>query len=159
MADLLNGYGKMKSIYRMSDPQPDWSQTDPSQPDYIKNREEAQEVRPVYVDGEELLSADVESGPLNLVSGKNITLTTEGNSVVISAKSSGGGEGGGSCDCPEIVEGEGIDITDNAKGQRVVSLELGSIGDKHIEQVSVSKLVQSEDEILILNGGKANGYN
>jgi hypothetical protein len=30
MADLNNGYGKMKSIYRMSDPQPNWEQNDPS---------------------------------------------------------------------------------------------------------------------------------
>ena len=157
MAELLNGYGKMKSIYRMSDPQPDWSQTDPSQPDYIKNKEGAQEVRPIYVNGEELLSENVESGPLNLVSGKNITLTADGNSVIISAKSSGGGEGGGSCDCPEIVEGDGIDITDNAYGQRVVSLEPGAISDEHIEHVSVSKLVQDNTTILVLNGGNANG--
>jgi hypothetical protein len=30
---------RMRSIYRMSDAQPDWTQDDPSQPDYIKNKE------------------------------------------------------------------------------------------------------------------------
>ena len=111
MADLTNGFGKMKSIYRMSDPQPDWNQTDSSQPDYIKNKEGAQEVRPIYVNGEEVLSANVSSGPLNLVAGRNVTIAAEGNDVIIAAKS-GGGEGG-SCDCPELIEGECIDIIDD----------------------------------------------
>lgn len=157
MADLMNGYGKMKSIYRMSDPQPNWEQTDPSQPDYIKNKEGAQEVRPIYVNGEEVLSADVASGPLNLVAGKNISLAAEDNNITISA--TGSGSGGGSCDCPELVEGEGIDIDDLSDGTRLISLEKGSITDEHIKSISMSKLVQEEDEILILNGGKANGYN
>lgn len=30
---------RMHSIYRLSDAQPDWSETDPSQPDYIKKSE------------------------------------------------------------------------------------------------------------------------
>ena len=158
MADLMNGYGKMKSIYRMSDPQPNWEQTDPSQPDYIKNKEGAQEVRPIYVNGEEVLSADVTSGPLNLVAGRNIALAADGNNVIIAATSSGGG--GGSCDCPELIEGECIDIIDDEiRGQKTISLEKGSITDEYIESISMSKLVQDENEILILNGGKANGYN
>ena len=156
MAKLTNGFGKMKSIYRMSDPQPNWEQTDPSQPDYIKNKEGAQEVRPIKVNGEDFLSANVESGAVNLVAGRNITLSTEGNDVIISAKSSGGGDSGG-CDCPDYIEGDGIDITETPYGQRVVSLEENSISDKHIASISVSKLVQEEDTILILNGGKANG--
>lgn len=106
-----------------------------------------------------MLDSTHESGGLNLVSGKNVTLTPDGNSIIISAKSSGG-EGGGSCDCPEIIEGAGIDITtDEVRGQKVISLEPGSITDEYIGSISMSKLVQSEDEILILNGGKANGYN
>ena len=159
MANLQNGLGKMKSIYRMSDPQPNWEQNDPSQPDYIKNKEGAQEVRPVQVNGQEVLSANVESGPLNLVAGKNVTLKAEGNSVIITATGTGSG-GGGSCDCPEIIEGEGIDINDTPYGERVISLEEDSITDKHIRSISMSKLAQNENEILILNGGNANGeYN
>ena len=158
MADLNNGYGKMKSIYRMSDPQPDWSQTDPSQPDYIKNKEGAQEVRPVYVNGEEVLSANVSSGPLNLVAGRNIAMKAEGNNVIIASTASGGGEG--SCDCLELIEGECIDIIDDeVLGKRTIALEKGSITDEYIGSISMSKLVQDENEILILNGGKANGYN
>ena len=158
MADLTNGFGKMKSIYRMSDPQPDWNQTDSSQPDYIKNKEGAQEVRPIYVNGEEVLSANVSSGPLNLVAGRNVTIAAEGNDVIIAAKS-GGGEGG-SCDCPELIEGECIDIIDDeVRGQRTIALEKGSITDEYIGSISINKLVQDENEILILNGGKANGYN
>ena len=156
-----NGTNSVKSMsfYRMSDAPPDWAQEDASQPDYIANKELAEQLRPIYVDGELMLDSTHESGGLNLVSGKNVTLTPDGNSIIISAKSSGG-EGGGSCDCPEIIEGAGIDITtDEVKGQKVISLEPGSITDEYIGSISMSKLVQSEDEILILNGGKANGYN
>lgn len=156
MADLTNGYGKMKSIYRMSDPQPDWSQTDPSQPDYIKNKEGAQEVRPVYVNGEEVLGANVSSGPLNLVAGRNIAMKAEGNSVIIASTASGGGEG--SCDCLELIEGECIDIVDDEfKGQKTISLEKGSITDEYIESISMSKLVQNETTKIVLNGGNADG--
>ena len=156
MADLNNGIGKMKSIYRMSDPQPDWNQNDPSQPAYIKNKEGAQEVRPIYINGESFLSNNVDSGPVNFAAGRNITIATDGNTVVISAKNSGTG---GSCDCPEYIEGNGIDIVETPYGQRVVSLEPGSINTEHIGSISMSKIVQDENEILILNGGKANGYN
>lgn len=143
------------SFYRMSDAPPDWAQTDSSQPDYIANKELAEKLRSISVDGEQLLDSSHESGGLNFISGKNITLTTEGNSIIISAK----GGGSGTCDCPEIVEGVGIDITENYQGQKVVSLESGAITDDFIESVSLSKIVQDEGTILILNGGKAHGYN
>ena len=121
--------------------------------DYIKNKEGAQEVRPIYVNGEEVLSANVASGPLNLVAGRNIAMKAEGNNVIIAATSSGGG---GSCDCPELIEGEGIDIIDDeVRGQKIISLEPGSISDDYIESVSWSKLVQDESTTIILNGGKA----
>ena len=80
-----------KSIYRVSDAQPNWAQTDPSQPDYIKNRDLAQEVRPISVNGVEFLSNEVESGELNFVAGRNVTLTTKNNSIIISATGEGGG--------------------------------------------------------------------
>ena len=158
----------MRSIYRMSDAQPNWAQDDPSQPDYIKNKEMAERfrpvsvdgeevlsdsyesgnlnlvggenvdisvengsikisakaqnvpdqqpdtVRPIYVNGEEILSDATESGELNLVGGKNVTLAVEGNMVVISA--SGGGSPEGDNDYVEYIEGEGIDITENIYG-------------------------------------------
>lgn len=202
----------MSSIYRMSDAPPNWSQNDPTQPDYIANKELAEKLRPIYVNGEQILDDTHESGPLNLVEGDNVELVAEGNNVIISAKSvapieptpeeyrpiqvegqevlglensgalnlkggknvelyvdgndvyitatGGGGEGpDGDCDCAEIIEGEGIDIVDTPYGQKIVSLEKGAITDDYISSISISKLVQSEDEILILNGGKANGYN
>ena len=149
---------KSMSFYRMSDAPPDWAQDDASQPDYIANKELAEKLRPISINGEEFLDGSHESGNLDLIAGKNITLTTQGNSVIISAK--GGSGGSGDCDCPEIIEGEGIDIiSDEIRGQKIVSLEPGAITDKYIDSISISKLVQNEDEILILNGGKAHGYN
>jgi hypothetical protein len=148
----------MSSIYRMSDAPPNWSQNDPTQPDYIKNKDEAEKLRPIYVNGEQMLDDTHESGPLNLIGGRNVSLAVDGNNLIISTKGSGG-EGPGGCDCPEVVEGEGIDIVETPYGQKIVSLEKGAITDDYINSISVSKLVQSEDEILILNGGKANGYN
>ena len=196
---------RMRSIYRMSDAQPNWAQTDPEQPDYIKNKELAEKfrpvsvngeeilddsyasgslnivsgdnveistegnsvkisaksttdsVRPVYVNGQEVLDNTSESGELNLVGGNNVVLKAEGNTITISAKSSGGGGSGGDCDCPEYVEGEGIDIIENELGQRVVSIEDGSISDEKIESISMDKIVQKEGMTLILNGGSIDG--
>lgn len=200
------------SFYRMSDAPPNWAQEDASQPDYIANKDLAEKLRPIYVNGEQALDDTHESGPLNLIEGENVHLQVAdgGNSVIISAKvpeipeplpeeyrpilvegeevlskadsgglnlkggnnvklfvegndvyitaTGGGGEGpGGGCDCPDIVEGEGIDIVETPYGQKVVSLEKGAITDEYIDSISVSKLIQ--DEILILNGGKAHGYN
>ena len=147
--------GRMYSIYRMSDAQPDWAQDDPSQPDYIKNKELVERFRPVSVNGEEVLDDTYESGPLNLVGGSNVTLKVDGNTVTISARASGGGEGG-ECYCPEIVEGEGIDIIENTEGQQVISIEDGSISDEMIDYISIEKIVQKEGTTIILNGGKAN---
>ena len=218
MADKFNSLNSMakvgmSSIYRMSDAPPDWSQDDPTQPDYIKNKEEAEKLRPIYINGQEILDDTHESGPLNLVEGdnvhfevqgnnviisadapenpempeippeeyrpiqvegqevlgsdnsgalnlkggKNVQLFVEGNDVYITATSSGGEGSGGNCDCPEVVEGDGIDITETPQGQKVVSLEKGSITDDYIESISVSKLVQQEGLKLVLNGGNANG--
>ncbi len=202
---------RMRSIYRMSDAQPDWAQNDPSQPDYIKNKElverfrpvsvngesvlddsyqsgdlnlvggenvdisvksgsivisaktqdipeyEPDTVRPIYVNGEEILGNTAESGELNLVGGKNVSLAVEGNMVVISAKSGGGSSEGGDCDCPEYIEGEGIDITENIYGQREISIETGAVSNDMISSVSIDKLTNTDGIKLILNGGNANG--
>jgi hypothetical protein len=53
------------------------------------------------------------------VAGQNVSLAAEGNNITISA--TGSGSGGGSCDCPELVEGEGIDIA-KTEGYSVISL-------------------------------------
>lgn len=221
MGALDQSNSKFKSIYRVSDAQPNWAQTDPSQPDYIKNRDLAQEVRPILVNGEEFLSNEVESGALNLVAGGNVTLTTDGNNLIISSNGTGGG---GSdqpvdCDCPEYIGGFGINISETDNGKRVVKLanegiteqqladesvtsekiassavgskhvvenailsrhlQVGSvqtrniatgaiqnyhlsdgiIEDRNIKSISFSKIVQDENDVLILNGGKANGTN
>lgn len=218
MADKFNSLNSMakvgmSSIYRMSDAPPDWSQDDPTQPDYIKNKEEAEKLRPIYINGQEILDDTHESGPLNLVEGdnvhfevqgnnviisadtpetpempeippeeyrpiqvegqevlgsdnsgalnlkggKNVQLFVEGNDVYITATGSGSEGSGGNCDCPEVVEGDGIDITETPQGQKIVSLEKGSITDDYIESISVSKLVQEQGITLVLNGGNANG--
>lgn len=206
--------GRMRSIYRMSDAQPDWAENDPSQPDYIKNKEMAERfrpvsvngeevlddsygsgnlnfvggenvdisvedgsvvisakipdipdipeqqtdtVRPIYVNGEEILSDATESGELNLVGGRNVTLAVEGNMVVISASSGGGSSEGGDCNCPEYIEGEGIDITENIYGQREISIEPGAISSDMISSVSIDKITNTDGIKLILNGGNANG--
>ena len=146
---------RMRSIYRMSDAQPNWAQDDPSQPDYIKNKEQAEKFRPVSVNGEEVLDDSYSSGSLNLVGGKNVILDVAGNTITISAKSSGGT--GGDCDCPEYIEGDGIDITENKLGQQVISIEDGSISDDKIESISIDKIVQKEGMTLILNGGSIDG--
>ena len=144
---------KTMSIYRMSDPQANLEQNDPSQPDYVKGREELQEVRPIYVNGEEFLDNKPDGGPVNFVAGRNVNIAKQGNSIVISA--SGGGGGGVAGD--EVVEGDGIDVTVNTLGQKVISLEPGAISDEHIGSISISKLVSDDNATIIFNGGNANG--
>lgn len=201
----------MYSIYRLSDAQPDWAEQDPSQPDYIKNKELAEKfrpvsvdgeeilddsyksgglnlvsgenidistrngsivisarsqdfpeqqsdtIRPIYVDGEEILSSDAESGELNLVGGSNITLSVERNTIMISASTSDSGSSENDCLCPEYVEGNGIDITENAQGQREISIEEGAISNDMISSVSIDKITNTDGVKLVLNGGNANG--
>lgn len=144
---------KTMSIYRMSDPQANLEQNDPSQPDYVKGKEELQEVRPIYVNGEEFLDNKPDGGPVNFVAGRNVNIAKQGNSIVISA--SGGGGGGAAGD--EVVEGDGIDVTVNALGQKVISLEPDAISDEHISSISISKLVSDDNATIIFNGGNANG--
>jgi hypothetical protein len=154
MSALTNWKGSgFKSIYRMSDAQPNWAQTDPSQPDYIKNKHLAGESRPIYLNGEELVGEDG-TGAINIVAGENIVFTTDGTTITISA--TGGGEPS-DCNCPDYIEGDGIDIVKNNEGQMVVSIEDGSISDEHIESISVSKIVQDDGDTLILNGGSIDG--
>lgn len=150
--DFTNGLGKMKSIYRMSDPQPNWNQTDPSQPDYIKGKENAEQYRPIMINGEEVLSADRSSGALNIVGGRGVTLSIQNGALVISSRATGGGDGG-TCDCPDYVEGEGIDVVENEYGDMVISVEKNGVNDDMIEAVSVSKLIQDDGDVIILNGG------
>lgn len=157
------GYGpnifpvRFHNIQYISNPQPDWAQDDPSALDYIKNKELAEELRPISVNGLEILSKERDSGGINFVAGNNVTLTTQGNSIIISTKNSGSSGTGEGCDCPEYVEGEGIDIVSNAEGQQVISIEPGSIDDEQIESVSITKVTQNEGETLILNGGSIDG--
>lgn len=55
------------------------------------------------------------------------------------------------------VEGEGINVTLNENGQKVISLEQGAINSDHIESISISKLISAEGQTVIFNGGNANG--
>ena len=109
---------RMHSIYRLSDAQPDWAQDDPSQPDYIKNKELVEKFRPILVNGTVFLDETHASGSVNFVAGNNISIKTDGNKIIISSK---GGEGGMGI---EYVPGAGISITENKLGQMEVSIAL-----------------------------------
>ena len=135
----------MASIYRMSDAPPNWSQDDPTQPDYIKNKEEAEKLRPIYVNGEQMLNDTHESGPLNLVEGDNVELVTEGNSIIISAKSVAPVD-------PAPEEYRPIQV----EGQEVLGLEnsgaLNLKGGKNVELY-----VDGNDVYIIATGGGSEG--
>lgn len=45
-------------------------------------------MRPIYINGQEILDDTHESGPLNLVEGDNVNLEVQGNNVIISAEAS-----------------------------------------------------------------------
>lgn len=69
----------------MSDAQPDWGQTNPEQPDFIKNKELAERFRPIVVDGEIFLDDSYKSGSLNIVSGDNIVLRIVNGALEVAA--------------------------------------------------------------------------
>ena len=112
------------SFYRMSDAPPDWTQNDPSQPDYIAGREQAE--LPVLVDGEEF-TQETEGyvEPLEFRSGDNVKLvpTTEvdenGNKkhvVTINAKTSEGG----------VSEVRPIEVNDDRLDSNTVNFKAGN---------------------------------
>lgn len=113
--------------------QPDWAQTDESALDFIKNKQIAEQYRPITVNGEEFLNEDRSSGPLNVVGKGGVVIETEGNSLQFSVEA--------------YVEGEAIDITDNDQGQKVISVDP--------TEITITEL--SQEEIFILDGGGANG--
>lgn len=57
----------------------------------------------------------------------------------------------------DYTEGEGIDITVDENGQKIIKIENNSINDSHVESISFSKLSLKDGDTLILNGGNANG--
>ena len=91
---------------------PDWAQDNPMAPDYIKNKEIAEELRPVFVNGEEFLGKARDTGPLNLVAGDNTTLKTDGNSVIISVTGTS-----------DIEAGTGLKITEEENGKQTIEID------------------------------------
>ena len=57
----------------------------------------------------------------------------------------------------EYVEGDGIDISVDDKGQKVIHLENNSINDNHVDSISFSKVTLKDGDTLMLHGGHANG--
>lgn len=57
----------------------------------------------------------------------------------------------------DFVEGDGIDISVDESGQKVIQLENNSINDAHIDSISFSKVTLKDGDTLILHGGHANG--
>lgn len=92
------------SFYRMSDAPPDWAQDDASQPDYIANKDLAEKLRRVFVNGIEMLDDTHESGPINFVAGPNVGLIVDGNSIILSSLATG--EGGDAQAFIDMVKAE-----------------------------------------------------
>lgn len=137
------------SFTMISGAQPDWNETNPASPSYIKNKEIAEQYRPITVNGEEMLDETRESGPLQIKSGTGVVLEIKDGVLVISSEATEDDK----CDCPDYIEGKGIDIVDGEDGDKVISIEPNSVDDEMISGVSVEKLFQNEGGILILNGG------
>lgn len=108
---------KSMSFYRMSDAPPNWAQEDPSQPDYIANRQLAEKLRPIYVNGALVLDDTHESGLLNLVGGSGVSIVVEGNNVIFETT-----EGEDSEDF-NYLPGNGITIFDAVDGYKTIAVD------------------------------------
>ncbi len=113
--------------------QPDWAQTDDKALDFIKNKHIAEQYRPITINGQEFLNEDRNSGALDIVGKGGVIVEANGNSLQLSVE--------------DYVEGDAIDITDNDQGQKVISVDP--------TEITITEL--SQDSILILDGGGANG--
>lgn len=120
-------------VQYLQPPQPDWAQNDPTEPDYVKNKHIAEQYRPITINGKEFLNEDRNSGALDVVGEGGIVVTTQGNSLHLSVEA--------------YVEGDAIDIVNNEAGQKVISVDPA--------EITITEL--SQDNILILDGGGANG--
>lgn len=107
----------MSSIYRMSDAPPNWSQDDPTQPDYIANKQEAEKLRPIYVNGIQILDDTHESGLLDLVGGSGVSIVVEGNRVIFNSTESEDSEDF------NYLPGDGITISDAVAGYKTINID------------------------------------
>lgn len=109
--------------------------------------------RVVKVDGTEKLAVD-SKGALNLAGGANVTLVPvidESGNLTVTVQATD----------TKYTAGDGIEISDaNVIALKAKSVDTEAIADsaitnEKIESVNVSKLAQTDDEILILDGGQA----
>ena len=132
-------------------PQADWAQTDETAPDFIKNKDIAEQLRPILVNGKVFLSEKRSSGHVNIVAGKNITFITKENELLIESSDT-------LYDLPPAMADRlgGIKSAKDIEGEialnKVYVDENTGIGE--VRAISTDVLVQGEEE-LVLNGGNA----
>ena len=142
----------MSSIYRMSDAPPNWSQDDPTQPDYIANKKMAEKLRPIYVNGALVLDDTHESGLLNLVGGSGVSIVVEGNNVIFETT-----EGEDSEDF-NYLPGNGITIFDAVDGYKTIAIDELYLLDKIVKPTLdplLDILESQEGRLAILIGDDA----
>lgn len=128
--------------------------TDPETNEVTISAQEAEDSRRVVkVDGTEKLAVD-SKGALNLAGGANVTLVPvidESGNLTVTVQATD----------TKYTAGDGIEISDaNVIALKAKSVDTEAIADsaitnEKIESVNVSKLAQTDDEILILDGGQA----
>lgn len=128
--------------------------TDPGTNEVTISAQEAEDNRRVVkVDGTEKLAVD-SKGALNLAGGANVTLVPvidESGNLTVTVQATD----------TKYTAGDGIEISDaNVIALKAKSVDTEAIADsaitnEKIESVNVSKLAQTDDEILILDGGQA----
>lgn len=128
--------------------------TDPETNEVTISAQEAEDNRRVVkVDGTEKLAVN-SKGALNLAGGANVTLVPvidESGNLTVTVQATD----------TKYTAGDGIEISDaNVIALKAKSVDTEAIADsaitnEKIESVNVSKLAQTDDEILILDGGQA----
>lgn len=128
--------------------------TDPETNEVTISAQEAEDNRRVVkVDGTEKLAVN-SKGALNLAGGANVTLVPvidESGNLTVTVQATDA----------KYTAGDGIEISDaNVIALKAKSVDTEAIADsaitnEKIESVNVSKLAQTDDEILILDGGQA----
>lgn len=141
----------LQNVQQVASIQPDWCQTDDSKPDFIKNKHVAEQLRPIFVNGQEFLDENRESGKVDIVAGKDIVLLTEGDKLIIANNSPPYSLPAATADRLGGVK-SAKDLDNKVAVNKVYIDEATNIGE--VRAVSTDTFVQGTEE-LVLNGGNS----
>ena len=76
----------LQSVQQIASIQPDWLQEDDTKHDFIKNKDVAEQFRPIFVNGQKFLDESRSSGPLNIVGTNGVLVSINNGNLLVSGE-------------------------------------------------------------------------